>query len=283
MTYQTLLLHVDPTPRSSSRTQVAARLAQAHSAHLVGAAMTGVSRHVFGQGGFDPADPVFARQLGQLRDQGRTALKAFEASVAAAGVESFESRLLDDDVAGGITLQARYADLSVIGQFDPDHATPGLLPEFPGSVVLGSPGPVLVLPYAGGFDEGFSGRFRRPLVAWDGSLQASRAIHGALPLLAGAGQAEILIFNPDASANGHGQEPGADLALYLARHQIGVNVTQRHIDGDAGEALLSAAADFDADLIVMGAYGHARWREIVLGGVTRTVLQSMTAPVLMAH
>lgn len=279
MTYKTLLLHVDPTPRSAQRALLAARLATAHEARLVGAAMTGISRHVFDRGGFDAADPVFSHHLDQLRAQARMALDRFETAVTAAGTGSFESRIVDDDAAGGLSVQARYADLCIIGQFDPGSSAPGALPYLAETVLMNSPAPALIVPYAGEF----AGHFERPLVAWDGSLQASRAVRGALPLLAAAGRAEILVFNPEDAAEPHGEQPGADLALYLARHGIEVNVSERHIDGGTGEALLSTAADFDTDLLVMGAYGHTRFREIVLGGVTRTVLQAMTMPVLMAH
>lgn len=279
MAYKTLLLHVDPTPRSAQRALLAARIAAAHGSHLIGAAMTGISRHLFDRGGVDPGDPVFAHHIDQLRAQARAALDRFEAVAATLGPASVESRLVDDDAAGGMALQSRYADLSVIGQFDPESMAPGVLPYVPETLLLDSPAPVLIVPYAGEF----TGELRRPLVAWDGSMQASRAVRGALPLLAGAGCADIIVFNPEQAAQAHGDEPGADLGLYLARHGIEVNVTERRIDGGTGEALLSAAADVDADLLVMGAYGHTRFREIVLGGVTRTVLQAMTAPVLMAH
>ncbi len=241
--------------------------------------MTGISRHVFDRGGFDAADPVFSHHLDQLRAQARAALDRFEAAVSGAGTGSFESRVVDDDAAGGLSVQSRYADLCILGQFDPGSTAPGALPYVAESMLLNSPAPALVVPYAGEF----AGDFHQPLVAWDGSLQASRAVRGALPLLARAGHAEVMVFNPEDAAEAHGEPPGADLALYLARHGIRVNVTERRIDGSTGEALLSAAADFDADLLVMGAYGHTRFREIVLGGVTRTVLQAMTVPVLMAH
>jgi len=278
MPYKTLLLHVDPYPRCIARTRLAATLAQAEAAHLVGAAMTGISREAV-RLNQEPVDPVLAHRTDQLRHRAREALAAFESAIATVAVDSFESRLVDDEAAAGMALQARYADLVVIGQFDPDSSVPGVLANFPETVISDSPAPVLVIPYAGDF----SASFRRPVVAWDGSMPACRAVRSALPLLVSAGSAEILMFNPEDAYGVHGDEPGADLALYLARHGISVNVTERRINGAVGEALLSTASDLDADLLVMGAYGHTRFREAMLGGATRTMLQSMTVPVLMAH
>lgn len=279
MSYKTVLVHVDQSPRSAVRTTLAAQLAKAQEGHLVGAAVTGISRFAFSAGAFNPDDPVFTHHLEHLRSYARGALDGFERSAAATGIGSVEARLIDDDAAGGIALHARYADIVVIGQFDPSTAVPGVMPNFVETVALNSGRPVLVVPFAGEA----SAEIRRPLLAWDGGVTASRAIAGALPLLQQAGAADVVIFNPRKDDDGHGEEPGADLALYLARHGIRVNVVARNVSGDIGEALLSAAADFGSDLIVMGAYGHTRFREVLLGGVTRTVLQSMTAPVLMTH
>ncbi len=279
MSYKTVLVHVDQSPRSNVRATLAAQLARSHDAHLVGAAVTGISRFVFSEGAFNPDDPVFAHYLTHLRQYARAALAAFEQATASIGVDSVEARLVDDDAAGGIALHARYADLAVVGQFDPSTTVPGVMPDFVETVALNSGRPVLVVPYAGPA----SAPLRRPLVAWDGGLPASRAIASALPLLREAGTIDVVMFNPRAEAHVHGDEPGADLALYLARHGLQVNVIERSASGDIGAALLSTAADLGSDLIVMGAYGHTRFREVVLGGVTRTVLQSMTVPVLMAH
>jgi nucleotide-binding universal stress UspA family protein len=93
----------------------------------------------------------------------------------------------------------------------------------------------------------------------------------------------LVVFNAGRQPDVHGSEPGADMALYLARHGIEVEVSSQVADIDIGSALLSYAADFDANLLVMGCYSHSRLREIMLGGATRTILQSMTLPVLMAH
>ena len=96
---------------------------------------------------------------------------------------------------------------------------------------------------------------------------------------------QVVVFNPAGKAAVPGKEPGADMALYLARHGIRVDVAQQHTTAgiDIGSALLSHAADFDADLIIMGGYGHSRFREILLGGVTQAILAAMTVPVLMSH
>jgi len=114
--------------------------------------------------------------------------------------------------------------------------------------------------------------------------QAARAASDALPFLKAADEVVVLVVDPKSSANGHGAEPGADVALWLTRHGVKVTV-QREIatDTDIGNVILSRAADLDIDLIVMGAYGHSRMRELVMGGVSRTLLASMTVPVLMSH
>lgn len=280
MDYKTVLVHLDQSPRCDVRVTLAAQLSQSIGGHLIGAAMTGISRHVFSGAEFDLSDPVFAHHRDHLRQHARDVLKHFEQVAASVGVDSVEPRLVDDDAAGGMVLQARYADLTVVGQFDAEATIPGVMSNLPESVVLGSGRPVLIVPHSG--QPAYP--LQRVLVAWDGSLSASRAITLALPLLLRANTVTVLVMQTaDKKADIHGEQPGADLALFLARHQIKVDLVERHIQGDRGEALLSIAADLATDLIVMGGYGHTRFRELVLGGVTRTLLQSMTVPVLMAH
>ena len=279
MSYKTVLVHVDQSRQAPVRMTVAADIARAQPAHLVGAAMTGISRYVFDSGAFNPGDPTFSHHLEHLRRYASDSLVEFETIAKAVGVDEIESRVVDDDAAGGIALQARYADLTVIGQFDPSEPVPGLMSNFPEHVILHSGRPVLVVPYSGSF----SGGFRKVVIGWDGGMAASRAISGALPLLAAADAVDIVVFNPEQDKDAHGEQPGADLALFLARHGVKANVHAHRADIDTGNALLSAAADLGGDLLVMGAYGHARLRELVLGGVTRTVLASMTVPVLTAH
>lgn len=279
MAYKTLLVQVDQSPQSNERVSLAAALADAEQGHLIGTAMTGISRVVFEAGAFNQHDPAFDHHVRALRQYADQSLKAFEAAMRRRPGLSAESRLLDDDAVGGISLQARYADLAVIGQFDSSAGVPGLMPSFPESVVMNSVRPVLVLPSI----YRFSALPSHPVLAWDGSMTAARAITGALPLLKRAGKASLAIFNPAERPDAHGEQPGADMALYLSRQGVQVEVMIRETSTDAGEALLSLCADEGADLLVMGAFGHTRFRELLLGGATRQVLDSMTVPVLMAH
>ena len=190
-----------------------------------------------------------------------------------------ESRLVDDDPAAGMGIQTRYADLAVVGQFDPDDPVPGLMSDFPASVLMQSAHPILIVP----FTHQNIKPFARALIAWGASMTASRAVTGALPLLRTASVVDVVVFNASAQDEAHGEVPGSDLALYLARQGVSVNVISRRTEIDIGNALLSLCADQESDLLVMGGYGHTRFREILLGGATQTVLESMTLPVLMSH
>jgi nucleotide-binding universal stress UspA family protein len=122
------------------------------------------------------------------------------------------------------------------------------------------------------------------MLCWNASRESARAAADALPFLQAAEHVIVLMIDPKVSADGHGPEPGADVALWLTRHGVKVTV-QRDVAADAavGEVILSRAADHGVDLIVMGIYGHSRLREMVLGGASRTLLSSMTVPVLMSH
>lgn len=282
MSYKTILVHVDKDRHAAERIELAARIANAENAHLIGAAPTGISRYVYQtryvyDGG--GVAPHLESHLDALRKQAHDALKSFEAVADRVGVRSCESRQVDDEAGAGLSLQARYADLVVIGQHDPDHPSPATMPDFPEFVVMNSGRPVLLVPYVGQYRNAG----RRILIAWDASTSATRAVTAALPLLKRAEHVDVALFNAETSVDGHGEEPGSDVALYLARHGVKVNVVRQKTDIDVGNSLLSALTDHGSDMLVMGGYGHSRFREILLGGVTRTVLESMTVPVLMVH
>jgi nucleotide-binding universal stress UspA family protein len=172
---------------------------------------------------------------------------------------------------------ARRFDLAIVGQAEPDKG--GTVEELIAESVLFESGrPVVMVPYI----QKAPLKLDRVMVCWDGSRQAARAIADAMPLLERAGLVEVVIVTNERGKKD--EIPGADMGQHLARHGLKVDI-KRISEGsiDIADALLSHAADFSADFVVMGGYGHSRLREFVLGGVTRNILRSMTAPVLMSH
>lgn len=277
MSYKTILVHADRSRHAPIRYEFAARLALQFDAHLVGAAMTGVSRFLPPEA-VEGAGLAIAEHIDRMRSAAMAALDDFGRVVDRIGVPSYEQRLVNDDADGGMLLQARYADLSIVSQFDP--GSPGLaqwddLPEY---LFLNAARPVLVLPCRS--DSVSIGE--RALVCWDTSPEAVRALTQALPLLKKARQVNVLVLDA-ARCGEHGPEPGADIALNLARHDVPVEVLQLESLHGVGPAILAEARRLDTGLIVMGGYGHTRFRELLVGGATRTVLNEMSVPVLFAH
>lgn len=248
--------------------------------------MTGVSRLLYDSAETNRVDARLEQHLDLLRARAGAALAAFGPHVSARGLHSYDSRVGDDEAGAGISLLARCADLVVVGQYDPSAGAPCAAPDFVAHVVLRGGRPVYILPR-----EGLATLPpRRVLLGWDGSAQAARAVSGALPLLRQAGAVHALVVESARHPLAPGDAPGGDLLSFLSRHGVECQLTRRaapaHQAGAPAriaQALLSDAADWQADLLVMGGYGHARWRALILGGVTRSVLDAMTLPVLMAH
>jgi nucleotide-binding universal stress UspA family protein len=276
MPYKTILVHVDNGKRSAVRLDIACRLAKLSDAHLIGLhALTVVKlpSYALVEGGVQVRE--FHERM--LRESAVAAEALFKQAVKAAGIEKVEWRQSRRDAVESVPIHGRYADVLVIGQPNETDAS-GVEPDFAERLVLASGRPALVIPYAGDFPTVGT----RVLVAWNASREATRALTDAIPILREAKQVDVIAFNPKDAP--HGEVPGADIGLYLARHGIKVNVSQQTAeDVDVGNQLLSRAADLDSDLVVMGAYGHSRMKELILGGATRTVLNSMTVPVLMSH
>ena len=278
MSYKSILVQVDHTKACPARIDAAIDLALRHEAHLTGLCLiiepTGAS---FVRGYLPPE--ILEAATKQAEEAAKERLARFSAA-AERNQLSFDTRIdrgFDVEVAEIFGLHARYADLAVAGQEDPDESLPG---QQPGPLVLSCGRPVLLIPYIGaGKTLG-----QRVVVAWDASREAARAVRDALPILKQASSVQVVSVNPRSADFGHGDVPGADIALYLARHGVEVDVQRIETrDLDVGNALLSHVAGAAADLLVMGGYGHSRLREIMLGGATRTILHDMTVPVLMAH
>lgn len=274
MPYKTILVHVDHSPHAAARMALAAQLALEHEAHLIGAAMLGLSRFVYQDAALDLASTLMAGQVARLAGQARAALERFEAVAAANGVRSFEARAIDDEVVAGLACQARYADLVVLSQFDPDDAVARLSAGLAEQVLLSSARPLLIVPCGGA-----AAAPRHALVAWNGSRESTRALADALPLLARAERVTLAQVNPGPDAHSGRLE----VARHLRRHGIGADAHAIETGDAVGDALLALARERGCDLLVMGGYGHARLREMILGGVTARLLRAAPLPLLMSH
>ncbi len=178
-----------------------------------------------------------------------------------------------------IALAALY-DVVVLGQPDPAAAPAGALGLRPETVVLGAGRPVLVVPHAGDFAV----IGQHVLVAWHPGREAARALHDAMFVLERARSVTVIEIAPPAPPIGMVQIGAAEIAAALQRRGIAATVESETAGNIAvADLLLSRAAGLSADLMVMGAWGHSRLREYVLGGVSRSIFREMTLPVLMAH
>jgi nucleotide-binding universal stress UspA family protein len=278
MSYKTIVVHVDDTPHAAIRFDLAARIAHAASAHLIGLASTGLNRFFRETVAMDLASPAITPYLDTLRQRAHLALDEFTKVAAGAGLPDAERRQTDDDADQMLAALASYCDLCVLGHYGAQPRPDGQKRQLAADVASGSGCPVLLVP----------DRLRpllparRILLAWNGRREAARAMHFAMPMLQSAAAVDVAILD-EALDTERDIRPGVDIALALKRHGVAAEVIQkRDAGGDAGHALMALAAEHGADLIVMGCYGHARVRELLLGGATRTVLMGTQLPVFMA-
>ncbi len=280
MAYRDILVHLDGGGACQERTRAAILLAQLYEAHVVG--LCPLVQPVL------PAylqayvsDEVLQQQSEAARDVAQSVKDQFETAVLSRGLagECRAEGCLEPDVARLLSSHARSADVVVLSQVRDDEIPLGGR-RVPEDVALGSGRPVLLVPYIGLGDS----IGRRVLVAWDGSREAARAVNDALPLLVDADSVVIALVQHGREIAGGTEMPGANIAAHLAHHgcKVEVDVT-RNAGIGIGDTILSRCADISADLLVMGAYGHTRFREMVLGGVTRHILKHMTVPTLLSH
>jgi nucleotide-binding universal stress UspA family protein len=275
--YKSILVHYDAGKTAPVRLETAIEIAGTFGAHI--ACLYALSSAPELSAGYEATQIMREAQQRMRAEMLAGARRGYDECLRRTGFERAEWRASEADALDAVALQARYTDLIVIGQQNAEWPS-GVYRDFERSVPLAVGRPVLVVPYA--FERRPVGH--RVLVAWNASREAARAVTDALPLLKRAGQVHVVAFEPEKSGAAHGAEPGADIALYLTRHGVKVTVSRYDApDVDVGNQLLSRAFDLSADLIVMGAWGRSRLREFILGGVTRTLLESMTVPVLMSH
>ena len=278
MSLRSILVHLDASPRSAVRIGLARQLAEHHGATVSGLYANAPSFLDLPFALADGSAGAWAA-LQQLDiDRRERARAEFHQASAGAAAPMHWRELQGNPLLPGFAGAALCSDLLLLGQHDGDDLqTVGVAPDFVASVLVDSGRPALVVPHSGRFER-IDGAV---LIAWKPSREAAHAVGGALPLLC---RAQHIHVCAEASA-GPGSAGPAELEAWLRLHRV--EATFEHhaaVPPDRpGEGLLSLAADVGAQLLVMGCYGHSRARELVLGGASRTVLRSMTLPVLMAH
>jgi len=280
MTYRSLLVLLDHTSSCAARVAYALRLAKDLDCHLVGLAPTDLIDLSAAPKAAASLNEYAALVWDALREQAERAADAFRDACHASAIKSFEAVIDEANKVESLVRHARCSDLTVLTQADPSATNFHAAKDLVESVILHSARPTLVLPYAGRFEKIGS----RVLVAWNDSREAARAVSDALPLLQRAGQVELASWSEGAATGDNTVRLQLDaLQKWLMWHGVSAQVRVDTVGAGIADAMLSHASDTNADLIVMGAYGHARWAERVLGGATRGLLASMTVPVLMSH
>lgn len=278
MALKDILVHIDEGRSCRARLDAAIALAATHNAHLIGLYVL-TRPKLPGYIQAQIPEHVVRQQVRISEEAAAAAQQMFEERTRRSAI-AVEWRREEGQAVSVVALHGRYADLVIAGQRDATGEEGVDDPTMPDQLILSTGRPVLLVPHGGEFPV----IGRRVLVAWDASRLATRAVNDALPLLEKAKEVVVMAINPKTGEAAHGEIPSADICLHLARHGIRAEAQHQYADDIAvGALLLSRAADEGIDLIVCGAYGHARWRELVLGGVTRHLLAHMTVPVLMSH
>lgn len=278
MPFRDILVHMDNTRQCRARLETAVGLAAAHEAHLVGLYIKfhyPVPRDMLA---FFPEETLneVLKSHAEVANQDAGALeKQFREATERAGV-SAEWQCADGDPVQSIKTVGRLCDLLVIGQGRASSDSFSEESDLIENLVLIAGRPVLLVPSAGEFPT----VGENVLVAWDEGRRATRAVNDALPFLKNAKRVKVLAISP----KDHWLIETDGICKHLGRHGIDAEGEKLEAKGAGfGQTIRAKAADMDADLIVMGAYGRTRWRELVLGGVTRHMLSHMTIPVLMSH
>ncbi len=281
MAIKDVLVHLDTSDTCNQCIQAAAALAGRKGAHLIGLAFALESSLLKYYGG------KLALEMGEgqgelTRQAAAAAIEVFEKCTKDRNIET-ESRIVECstmDVGEQIAFHGRHVDITFLEQPSPDGENRGLMSSLMDGVLFSTGRPVYIVPYIGRRET----PVRKAVIAWDGGYKSARAVNDAIPLLQDRGETVVLVVDPDKRKKAHGPKPGADIAAHLQRHGINASVVKQ-TSGDYGTAttILNFVSDSGADLLVMGAYGQSRLRERTFGGVTRTILDQMTVPVLMSN
>jgi nucleotide-binding universal stress UspA family protein len=273
-----IAVYVDGVEATKARVTFAVALAKEHGAHLIGIAFAPTA--LLPLYGADVGFADMTEVLQSVKTQSANALEAFKACAAAQGV-SAEARLMQgmsEEFPHDFAHAARHVDLAILGQ--PRDGDP-LIGQYAlvERCLFASGRPVIIVP-ASPEKLALKGTI---VAAWDGSAEAARSINDAMTFLKPA--ARVVLLAGVAAGEEESRAPSTDdMIAHLKRHGLKAEALSIKVnEGDVGRVLLTSAKELGADMMVMGAFHHSRWREFILGGVTLTVLEQATIPLFMAH
>lgn len=276
MEFRDILLCVDPVQRESSVIDNAIKFAKKQKANLIGLYALDVPEFPGYVAAQLPKD-ILDRNRAIFSEHAEQAETMFRKLCTAAGIH-WDWRCIEGNRAQSVIVHGRLADLVLLpGVLNGDDSPTG---ESSSRIILECGRPVLLVPSTPMDDDAGS----RVLVAWNGRREAVRAVHDALPLLSKAEWVKVVVINRSTAASDDGEIAGHELCRHLARHDVNAEAKEVKVHGESeGAALLELAKKENANLLTMGAYGHARWRELVIGGVTAHVLKNTALPVILSH
>jgi nucleotide-binding universal stress UspA family protein len=279
MEYKNLLVYLDQGASNKERVNTAIAIAKVHEAQLTGVVVNALpASSILHKLGFGKGEALMEQQ----RNDAEEIIGHFKQVTKQQGVQA-DTRIIEcveGRAAEKLAHMARIFDLSIMRQANPDKLNASFISELSEEVMLSSGRPVFFIPYVGAHNI----PCRRGLIAWDGSRAAARAVHDALPLLKMMEKVVILIVDADKIEHYADSQPGEELSRHLGIH--GVNNEIRRLakaEVSTSTVILNELSDSGADILIMGGYGTPKLREIMLGGVTRTLFECMTVPVFMSH
>ncbi len=274
MTIKSVLLHLTNCASRANSVEAALSLATEYGAHVTAVFTIPPMKPSTSFMGYIP--PEFVEQtLKQEQQDAKAAIAYFETLAQKVSI-SFETHIEEGLAVDVLCKYALANDIVVVSQMDSDDDTSAPYLYLNDELVVASPKPVLVVPYAGNYHD-FA---KHVLVGWSNTREASRALQYALPFLKKAEKVTLLSINPSRDQTNE----NTAIIDHLKRHDITADLKVGHWkDISVGSAILDSLVDLSADMVVMGAYGHSRIREMILGGTTKEILEQMTAPVVFAH
>ena len=280
MPIKTILAVLNSPESAAGVINTAIAISRQYDAHLIGV-YAEAPEQVFVYAPMEIPDPGAIMALQQAAEQRAASIETqFRTHMEREGIsnEWRTFRGVGGYSSSGIVDSARSTDLVICSQFDND--TPSAQRSDIEVLIFECGRPVIMVPYI--IKE--SKAIDRVLIAWNGSREAARATFDAMPFLLDAKEVEVLTVDAKSDLKQTADFAGSELGLTLTRHGIKVTVNNVESDGNSiGAVIENRSSDFSADLVIMGAYTHSRIRERIFGGVTSTLLNSMSTLTLLAR